>query len=507
MNLANAISFFRILSLPVIVYLLMLHNVQASFWAAVIYGFAMFSDVLDGFLAVGKDPCRGDGTECRSRRQNIVGSFIDPLADKVLIFGLLLFFTLSGQFSWILFLILLLRDIFSVIFRFLSSREDIIFLLRKAYAFAFTAGQFSLVFSLLLEKMVREGSPRLLRHQGLLHLLVSFLEVVVIALAFWSLAHSLLFYAREIRRKKHSSAVEKTAPLIILANKRARGYYDNYRRRLLYLFAKRRGAEIIFFPASKNMYEGIDKEIDKYKDKYDQVVIAGGDGSFESALNYLPLHVKTLGFFPLGAGNAFYSFFYKGKRYEYLRSRFPFKEKELDIVELEWSGGKRQTLFVNLGLDADVIRYSQDRTEHGFFDYVRGCWRALRKAPSRYDFWVEINGRKKEFLNCPTIILGKVPYFGYGIRSLVGRIKYADGQVHGLAVVNRHAPQLNKLLRVWALILGMFNVEIPPLVSFKGKEIIIKSSLPFPIQAGGEYLGEGAWVKLKVVRKQKVLVV
>lgn len=492
MNFTNLISFFRIFSLPLIIYFLTLHTIQASFSAMVIFGFAMLSDMLGGFVATRTKP-----------RKKIISSFLDPLADKVLIFGLLLFFTLSGQFSKILFSILLLRDFFSLFFRFLSSREDIQFLPRRIYAVAFTTGQFFLILGLLMEKMIWEGSLSLLKHQTLLHQLVSLLEAIVTVLAFWSLFHSLLFYTKEIRRRKFLAAEERPMPLLILANRRARGYFNSYRRRLLHIFAHRRKAKIIFFPHAVEMYTGMDEEFNYYS----QIVIAGGDGSFESALNYLPLHSKTLGFFPLGAGNAFYSFFYKGKRYEYLRSRFPFKEIELDVIELEWSGGKRQTLFVNLGLDADVIRYSQDRTHHGFIDYAKGCWRSLQNAQSSYDFKAGINGRKKEFINCSTIVLGKVPYFGYGIRSLVGRVEPEDGNVYGVAVVNRHTPRLNKLLRIWALIVSMFNVSIPPLLSFRGKEIIISCVKPFPIQAGGEFLGESTWVKLKVVRKQKVLVV
>ncbi|MBI2103131.1 CDP-alcohol phosphatidyltransferase family protein [Candidatus Woesearchaeota archaeon] len=491
MNPVNVISIFRIVTLPLILYLLSLQTTQASFWAIVTYGFAMFSDLLDGFIARKKKDTK------------LVGSFLDPLADKILIFGLLFFFTLSGQFSWILFLILLTRDLLSLIFRFFSSREDILFLPRKMYSITFTLSQFLLIFSLLMESLVKFDSSRLIRHQATLHLVVVFLTVIVLLLAFWSLLHAFLFYHREIRKKKKMSVKESRLPLVVVANKRARGYYDSYRRRLLHLFAERRDAHIFFFPHQQNMYAGIEQSIAAYS----RIIIAGGDGSFESALNYLPLNRKTLGFFPLGAGNAFYSFFYKGKRYEYLRSRFPFKEIDLDVIELEWSGGKRQTLFVNIGLDADVIRYSQDRTHHGFMDYLRGCWRSLQTAESGYHFTVAINGRKKELGNCSTMVLGKVPYFGYGIRSLVGMVRPADGKVYGVAVVNRHASWLNKPLRAWALLIGMFNVDVPPLFSFSGKEIFISSPVAFPVQAGGEFLGESTWVKLHVVRKQKVLVV
>ena len=130
--------------------------------------------------------------------------------------------------------------------------------------------------------------------------------------------------------------------LMILANKRARGYKDKYRRRLLKVFAKRRKASVIHLPPKKKMFEDLGNKIKENQ----QIIIAGGDGSFEGALNYKPFNDKLLGFFPMGAGNAFYSYFYKGKRFEYLRSRFNFREMKLDVLELEWEKGKKQTLFL-----------------------------------------------------------------------------------------------------------------------------------------------------------------
>ncbi len=491
MHPANLISLFRVLTLPIIIYLLTLNTTPAVFWAIVIYGFAVFSDIIDGYVAR------------RTNQKQLIGSFIDPLADKILVTGLLFYFTLIQQFSWTILSIFIVRDISAGIFRFLSSREDIIFSPRKVYALAVSTSQFLLVFSLLLQTFVFAGSAKLADHIILIVALVLFFTTTAVVLAVLSFIHSILFYTYKIKNKKSHFRQAKSVSLAIVANRKAGGYYNSYRRHLLQVFAQRRDAPLFYFPDQKNMYVGIERDLSAYK----HVIIAGGDGSFESALNYQPLQKKVLGFFPLGAGNAFYSFFYKGKRYEYLRSRFPFREMELDVVELEWEGGRRQTVFVNIGLDADVIRYSQDRTRHGFVVYLRGCWRSLWKAQSAYTFEVTLNGKRKVFSNCSTIVLGKIPYLGYGLRSLVGMIQPDDQKVYGLAVINRHASWLNKPLRAWALIVGMFNVNIPPLLSFNAREITIRSSVAFPIQAGGEYLGESTWVRLRVVRKQKVLVV
>ena len=65
----------------------------------------------------------------------------------------------------------------------------------------------------------------------------------------------------------------------------------------------------------------------------------------------------------------------------------------------------------------------------------------------------------------------------------------------------------NKMVRLWALALAAFGMEKNPLLSLKGRKFTVRSEVPFPIQAGGDFLGFTHWVKVRVKRKQKVLVI
>ncbi len=290
---------------------------------------------------------------------------------------------------------------------------------------------------------------------------------------------------------------------IILANTTARGYHDAYRRHLLRLFARRRKARIIYLPLKPNMYAGIRSKLKSRP----HCIVAGGDGSFESALNHPAFNHKSLGFFPLGAGNSFYSYFYQGKRFEYLRSRFPFRETELDVLELEWDVGTIQTTFLSLGLDAEVLRLTPSRTKHGLKDYIQASVRALFQAQAEYHWKIIVDGVNHTFTNGVTLTMGKIPYYGFGLRSLVGEIDSQDSRVYGVAVVNSYPAVFNKLIRLWGLVLAQLNLGRLPLVAFQGREILIESTAPFPLQAGGEFLGYATYVKVKVKRKQKVLVI
>ena len=340
--------------------------------------------------------------------------------------------------------------------------------------------------------------------------LIPFFELALLVFTFMSVLigissviHYSSIYGKEIHKmKKKGKRVEKEE-MIVLANRRSRGYRDGYRRRLLKIFAKRRRSSVVYLPNKKEMFKNIEKKLSKAK----QVIIAGGDGSFEGALNYKPLQNKVLGFFPLGAGNAFYSYFYKGKRFEYLRSRFPFNVMKLDILELEWDKGKTQTIFVNVGIDAEVIRLSKKRSQHGFLDYVVGSWKALLKSKADYDLKINIDGKNVSWENCVSLMLAKIPYLGFGLRGLMGKVKPNDGKVYSTAIINTHSAFFNKPLRIWALFMGMFNLNKSPYSSISGKKIFIQSEVPFPIQAGGEFIGYSNWLKIKVKRKQKVLVI
>jgi CDP-diacylglycerol---glycerol-3-phosphate 3-phosphatidyltransferase len=476
MSLANIVSLLRVLALPIIIYLF---NNEAFIPVLIVFSLAVFSDFLDGYLA-------------RKRREiTKVGSFLDPFADRILIMGLLLFFVIRGDFHLIILALFILRDVIAGIIRWLSAQDDISLIGIKVYGRLVTYSQFFLIFGLLLSEFIFGD------------IIIFSFTLISILFVFLSIIHYSIVYLKAIHsRKKIGTRLEKEN-MIILANKKSRGFHDGYRRHLLRLFARRRKAKITYLPIRGDMFKEVGKKI---KGK-DHIIIAGGDGSFESALNNKKLHKKVLGFFPLGAGNAFYSYFYKGKRFEYLRSRFPFHEVELDIMELEWDKGKCETLFVNIGSDAEVIRLSSKRTQHGFRDYLKGTLMAIVKVRASYNLNYSIDGKKFIHNNTVSVTLAKVPYLGFAIRSLIGRVHPDDGLVYGLACVNSHQTFLNKLVRIWGLVLGMFNIAKAPLMPMRGKNILIKSDIPFPIQAGGEFLGYTKWIKINVKRKQKVLMI
>ncbi len=70
MNLPNAISFARLLSVPVFIWLVLTERLEAAFWLFVAAG---ISDAVDGILAK------------RLKMRTELGAYLDPIADKVLL--------------------------------------------------------------------------------------------------------------------------------------------------------------------------------------------------------------------------------------------------------------------------------------------------------------------------------------------------------------------------------------------------------------------------------------
>jgi len=107
---ANAVSAARLVLAPVVV------GLVAAFGPSwTVFGLALVvagSDLLDGWLARRQGPTRA-------------GAFIDPLADKVGVLGVLAACAARGQISWAPVAVIGLREVWMSGYRFLRARQGI----------------------------------------------------------------------------------------------------------------------------------------------------------------------------------------------------------------------------------------------------------------------------------------------------------------------------------------------------------------------------------------------
>lgn len=91
MNLPNIISLFRLLLVPVAVWLLVEGDLLAAFWVFVVAG---LSDAIDGFVAK------------RFNMATELGRYLDPLADKALLVSVYIVLAIRGLLpDWLVILV------------------------------------------------------------------------------------------------------------------------------------------------------------------------------------------------------------------------------------------------------------------------------------------------------------------------------------------------------------------------------------------------------------------
>ena len=105
MTLANRITILRIMLIPVFV-ILYLEQRDTTFlknWTLAVFAFAILTDLLDGLAA----RIKGERTQ--------LGTFLDPLADKLLLTASFVLFTYRGEIPLWVFVVVFSRDLITVL--------------------------------------------------------------------------------------------------------------------------------------------------------------------------------------------------------------------------------------------------------------------------------------------------------------------------------------------------------------------------------------------------------
>lgn len=113
-NLPNLLTFARILMIPGVLVLLERGSPRDCLYAALVYALAAVTDFLDGYLA---------------RRQGLIsvlGKFLDPLADKLIVAATLVWLVGMGRIAAWAVVLLLSREITITALRSIASTEGLV---------------------------------------------------------------------------------------------------------------------------------------------------------------------------------------------------------------------------------------------------------------------------------------------------------------------------------------------------------------------------------------------
>lgn len=114
LNLPNLLTMGRIVAIPFFVWLLDLPTPRRGFWACILFTAAAITDVLDGYLA------RKLGVV------SVLGKFLDPLADKLIVMAALVWMVPMGRISAWAVVLLLAREISVMGLRSVAASEGVV---------------------------------------------------------------------------------------------------------------------------------------------------------------------------------------------------------------------------------------------------------------------------------------------------------------------------------------------------------------------------------------------
>jgi CDP-diacylglycerol--glycerol-3-phosphate 3-phosphatidyltransferase len=137
-NLPNSISLFRVVLVPLLMVFLLVDIPLGDIIALVIFVVAAASDSLDGYIAR------------RTRQTTVMGAFLDPLADKLLITAALVSLVALGELSAWVAMVVIAREFAVSGLRMVSAIQNVVIPASK-WGKAKTAAQMLAVATLIVE--------------------------------------------------------------------------------------------------------------------------------------------------------------------------------------------------------------------------------------------------------------------------------------------------------------------------------------------------------------------
>ncbi len=116
MNLPNQLTIARIILAPIFMIFLLINNIYSQYFASFIFILASLTDLYDGYLA---------------RKTGVItgfGKFMDPLADKILVYTAFISFVALGYVKTWMILVMILRDFLVTGLRSLAAYKGVVIL-------------------------------------------------------------------------------------------------------------------------------------------------------------------------------------------------------------------------------------------------------------------------------------------------------------------------------------------------------------------------------------------
>ncbi len=168
--------------------------------------------------------------------------------------------------------------------------------------------------------------------------------------------------------------------------------------------------------------------------KVETLVVAGGDGTVSDVINSLDPSV-ALSYLPYGSGNLLrYTLNLPRNITRVAEQIREGREHKIDLIALQ----DRKAMIATIGLDGHVLMERERNLQNGlngFSTYAKATIKSIFGEYERVDTRVNINGELLDYPQTLSLIITKVPYYGYGLK-VVPKAKIDDGLLHLLAVTS-----------------------------------------------------------------------
>ena len=190
------------------------------------------------------------------------------------------------------------------------------------------------------------------------------------------------------------------------------------------------GAEIHGLDTSKR--HDLAQSARELAEKYEVIVIAGGDGTFSDVINAIDTSRTPVAYLPLGSGNAMkYALGYEGSLVEIAHRIKSGQIHEFDLIDCDRG---RRAVTASIGIEGTVLKIRNRflaEGVRGFPAYLRALFAAYFKYYEPAVAELILDGAAHEVTDLLTILIAKHPYYGYGMK-VAPKACFDDGRLHTL---------------------------------------------------------------------------
>ncbi len=222
------------------------------------------------------------------------------------------------------------------------------------------------------------------------------------------------------------------------------------------------------------------------------LIVAGGDGTFSDILNIVDLENTTLGYLPLGSGNALrYALGYKGTL-SHIASQI--KRGAVRKFDLLICDGKKLGFTSSIGIDGHILRIRDaylKRGIRGFRAYFYATLKSLFGGYKHMAITCSIDKATLHLEKVLSLIIAKQPFYGFSMK-LVPQAKLNDGKLHIISI------QYNLLVLPLAVV-SSFTIGNCIGKYFTGQSVEISISRPAHLQIDGNFAWESTSFTFKIL--------